>query len=436
MTILLYITSLCVFMWFFYAVWAWYIGVIPLLIALYIVIMSSKDYRKQTQIESTQRQTYSIYIAWLAILAGFVGIAQFFSDNTVQIGLRVVGINIIWRIASYILSYTDGKHMAQTWYYAAILYILVQASYSTDWVGLWDIAGMLWVLTLGIVGFIVGIVGHRRSIESYMRYLIFVLTGWAIMIAIGNYFTDTYTVLLIDSFLVLGLSVWLYYSMQYQMPSTHDIKKVSVRRILAGEKITNNKHIPHKSKFLAQLYYFVSGMPLWTRYGIEAINCALVIITIILYLSNIADTASQRHQIVYRAIIVLFVTTALVLKRIGFTSMMQKVTLFAVINYAIYLTLYTIFDGAIGAITRWAIVWNIVSSIFIFYGPSSFLADILEKQDYVYWIIMTVAGLCINIYLLGITSLAGQLIFSIVFIYCGIQGLLLYYGIKHVQQLE
>gem|GEM_PF-3955543 len=64
------------------------------MIAVYIIIMSSKDYRTHTTIESTQRQTYSIYIAWLAILAGFVGVAQFFSDNTVQIGLRVTGINI------------------------------------------------------------------------------------------------------------------------------------------------------------------------------------------------------------------------------------------------------------------------------------------------------------------------------------------------------
>lgn len=436
MTILLYITGLSVFMRFFYAVGARYIGAIPLLIALYIIIMSSKDYRKHAEIESTQRQTYSIYVAWLAILAWFVGVTQFFSDNTVQIWLRVMGINIFWWIASYIFSYNDGKHLSQTWYYAAILYVLVQASYSTDWYGLRDIVGLLWVLTLGIVGFIIGVIGHRRNIESYMRYLLFVLTGWSIMIAIGNYFTDTYAILLIDSFLVLGLSIWLYYSMQYHIPTSQEIKKVSVRRILAGERITKNKQIPQQSKLLAQLYYFVSGMPLWTRYGIEAINCALVIITIIIYLSNIANTASQWHQIVYRSIIGLFVTTALILKRIGFTSVMQKVTLFAVINYAIYLTLYTIFDGAIWAITRWAIVRNIMSSIFIFYGPSSFLADILQKQDYIYWIVMTVAGLCINIYLLGLTSLAGQLIFSLVFIYCGVQGLLLYYGIKHIQQLE
>ena len=436
MTILLYITSLCTFMWFFYAVWAWYIGVVPLLIAVYIIIMSSKDYRTHTTIESTQRQTYSIYIAWLAILAGFVGVAQFFSDNTVQIGLRVTGINIAWWIISYIFSYTDGKNMSQTWYYVALLYIIQQASYSTDRYGLRDIAGMLWVLTLGIVGFIVWVVGHWRQIESYMWYLVFVLTWWTIMIAIGNYFSDIYTVLLIDSLLILGLSIWLYKSIQYHIPSTHEIKKVSVRRILAGEKITKNKQIPHKSKMLAKLYHFVVNMPLWTKYGIEAINCALVIITIALYLSNIANTASQRHQIVYRSIIVLFVATALMLKRIGFTSIMQKVTLFAVINYAIYLTLYTIFGAAIWAITRWAIVWNIVSSIFIFYGPSSFLSEILQKQDYIYWIVMTVAWLCINIYLLWLTSLAWQLIFSIVFIYCGVQGLLLYYGIKHIQQLE
>jgi hypothetical protein len=286
------------------------------------------------------------------------------------------------------------------------MYILRQLSYSVDRYGLRQGISMLWVLTLAIVGFIVGVLGHWRQIESYLWYKIFLLSGGAICIAIGHYVADVYTVLLIDSMLIFALSIGLYSIVNYHIPSSQEIKKISVRRILAGEKINNNKHIPHQDKIRTRLYYFIKEMPLWTRYSIEAVNCGLVIITIGLYLDNISTTVLQWHQWVYWIIIGLFIATALMLKRIDFSSVMQKVTLFAVINYAIYLTLYTIFDGAIGAIAGWGIVWNIMSSILLFYAPSSFLSDILKKQDYRYWIIMTVLALCINIYLLGLTGLA------------------------------
>ncbi len=435
MTILLYVTSLAVFLWFFYAIGARYIGLIPLIFGLVIVIISSKDYRTLSW-ESLDRQRYSIYVWWIAMLIWFIGIATFFSDNTVQIWLWIMGINIIFWLASQVFSYKDGTYMAQTWYYMTILYILWQASYVLDWYGLWNVVSMLWVLTLGIVWFIVGVIWHRRQVASYLWYKVFILSGWTILIAVQYYVQDIYTALLIDSILVLLLSFVLYRILHYHIPTTEEIKTVSVRRILAWERITKNNHIPKNNKLISLLYHFVRNMPLWTRYSIEWINCGLVVITIILYLSGITTSASQRHQLVYWLIIWLFITTALFLKRIWFTSVMQKVTLFAVINYAIYLTLYTVFDTAIGSIAGWAIVWNIMSSVMIFYGPTSFLSDILHKADYRYWIVMTVLALCFNVYLLWLTSLPGQLVFSIVFVYLWLQGILLYYGIRHIQQIE
>jgi len=428
-------TSLAVFLWFFYAIGAWYIGIIPLIFGLVIIIISSKDYRKLSW-ESLDRQRYSIYAWWIAMLIWFIGIATFFSENTIQIWLWILGINIVFWLASHVFSYKDGTYMAQAGYYMTILYILWQASYVLDRHGLRNVVSMLWVLTLGIVWFIVGVIWHWRKVASYLWYKIFILAWWAILIGIGHYVSDIYTALLIDSILILLLSLWLYRILHYHTPTTNEIKNISVRRILAWEKITKNNHIPKKNRILTRLYHFVRDMPLWTRYGVEWINCGLVIMTIVLYLMGITASASDRHQLVYWLIIWLFIATALLLKGIWFTSVMQKVTLFAVINYAIYLTLYTVFDTAVGAIAWWAIVWNIMSSVMIFYGPTSFLSDVLRKADYLYWIVMTILALCFNVYLLWLTSLPGQLIFSIAFVYLWLQGILLYYGIRHIQQIE
>ena len=435
MTIVLYITSLIWFIWFFYAIGARYVGIIPLLIIGAIVVMSSKQIKEYTQQDTEQRQRYSIFAARLAILAGIVWIWQFFSDNTVWIWLRVLWLNIVFWMGSYIFWYKDGKSIAQVGYYVSIIYIIRQASYGAGRQELGFVISLLRCLTLGVVWFIAWVIWYWKQIESWVWYSLFILCGGAIVLAIGSYINDFYTTLLVDGVLILLLSIGMYRILLYRIPTENQKKTVSLRRILAGEKITQNKHIPKHNRIMGTLYHFVNDMPLWTKYSIEWANCALVLITIVLYLSSISTAVTQRHQLVYWIIILVFISTALILKRIWFVSIMQKTTLFAVINYAIYLTLYTLFDWSLAAIAWWAIIWNIISSILIFYGPSSFVADILQKQDYWYWIVMTIIGLFINIYLLWLTSLPGQLIFSLVFIYCGIQGLLLYYGIKHIQQL-
>jgi hypothetical protein len=399
MTVLLYITSLLLFTWIFYAIGIRHLGLIPVFIIIGIILIYSKDYR-YVSVKHRERKKYTIYTAWLLMLAWFVWMASFFMESTVHIGLWIITINIIFWLLSYIINYRDGTSMGQLWYYAALLYILRQASYGLDRHGLRQAVSLFWLLTLALVAFVVGVIGHWRTVQTYLWYQLFILSGWAILIAISNYIIDSYTVLLVDSLLVLGLSIGLYWIDNYHIPTDHEIKTISVRRILAGERINKNKNILHNNSIIHKLSVWVSAMPPWTRYAIEWINCALVIITIGLYLSNIGQAVSQRHQWIYWIIIVLFITTALILKRIGFTSVMQKITLFAVINYAIYLTLYTIFDGSVGAIAGRGIVWNIISSIVLFYAPSSFLSETLKQVDYWYWIIMTIGAFFINIYLL------------------------------------
>lgn len=81
-------------------------------------------------------------------------------------------------------------------------------------------------------------------------------------------------------------------------------------------------------------------------------------------------------------------------------------------------------------------IWNLSSGLLIFYGPESPIANILKKQDYTIWIAMTIVACIRNIVLMSKTAMPAQLTFSLAFVYMGIQGMILYYGISHIQKME
>lgn len=138
---------------------------------------------------------------------------------------------------------------------------------------------------------------------------------------------------------------------------------------------------------------------------LEGTNMLLVGLLLITYLLGIGETIPQMHQILFWLVIVLFTTNVLLLKRLGFTSVVQKLVVFTVANFAIYATLFALFQGNYGEIALWGIVWNVLSGIAIFYAPSTLIANALQKRDYLYRVGTTVAALVANIILLAHSDL-------------------------------
>jgi hypothetical protein len=191
---------------------------------------------------------------------------------------------------------------------------------------------------------------------------------------------------------------------------------ISVRRILAGERITAvKKHF--SSDFQKTLYHFVTEMPNLAKKVLEMMNIALIVALIYYYIVNIASFASISH-LFYRLIIVIFVTNVLLLKRIGYNSIVQNLVVFLVINFAIYISLFSYLNGDVGAIVSRAILWNIVSASLIFYAHKiPMLAKIFSPLEYTYRLIATVAALVVNVILLRNTTLPGELIFFLMLVY-------------------
>ena len=174
-------------------------------------------------------------------------------------------------------------------------------------------------------------------------------------------------------------------------------------------------------------------MPLFAQRALELMNIFLVFALMHQYLGNVGAFTGINH-LLYWIIIVLFINNVLLLKRLNYNSIIQNLVIFLVINFALYVSLFSYFNGDVGALVSWAILRNMVSASLLFYAHTiPVLSKILSPQDYIYWILATVAAMLVNIVLLFKTALAGELIFFLVLLYIGIEGMVLFYAIKYVQ---
>lgn len=177
-------------------------------------------------------------------------------------------------------------------------------------------------------------------------------------------------------------------------------------------------------------------MPNVTKKILEMFNILLIVILIVYYITHIGAFADIGH-LFYRVTIVAFVGNVLLLKKIGYNSLIQNLVVFLVINFAIYVSLFSYFKGDIGAVaSRW-IFWNIFSAAMIFYANKvPMLAKIFTKTDYMYRVISCVAAMVVNVILLMYTQLPGELIFFLVLVYVGLQSMIVYYGVKYLWKME
>ncbi len=107
------------------------------------------------------------------------------------------------------------------------------------------------------------------------------------------------------------------------------------------------------------------------------------------------------------------------------------------INFAIYISLFSYFNGDAGAVVTRGIIWNVASAAMIFYAHRvPMLAKIFGKTDYIYRIISCVAAMVVNVILLLYTQLPGELIFFLVLVYVGLQSMIIYYAARYLGKIQ
>lgn len=431
MTLFLLCMWILWFMLYFYAIGMWYIGFLPLIfLGILFAYYGTHEGIKATS--TSLLQEYSLLIARWVILCGILGIGNFFGIDLISLCLILLALNLCLWIISYLVAYTDGKTVFKRGYYAVAVFLLISMTVFEWRNWLLSTFSLLRIFHLWICGFFVGVVQLKTDVLDDFFPLLAILLLGSFGIFFLHQLPNTYIALALFWALLTGAYTWIRIYSQY-VPAQQARATVSVRRILAGERITDQKKYLH-SPFTKVLVHMLTQFPDYAKRMLELMNIFLIFALMYHYLGHIALFGSINH-VFYRVVIALFINNVFLLKKLGYNSIIQNLIIFLVINFALYVSLYSYFNGDVGALVSWAILRNVVSASLLFYAHTvPFLAKIFSPKEYLYWIIATIAALVVNIILLINTSLPGELIFFLVLLYIGVEGMLLFYAVKYLHE--
>lgn len=435
MALVFFVIVVTAFIGFFYGIGLRYLWFIPLLCCLGLVWYYTRLMPFQLQ-DTSFWQKHSLAIAWIAILAWIVSLLSFFLINDIYVALGVILLNWIGRSVSYLRSYKDGKYIFQLWYYLGIVYLAGFMLLNMPTAYILSGTTTLLAMHVGLMSFLVFVVHHSIPVPRNLQYNFFVTLIALVLSVLVQISNSSYTNIILAIGLLSACYGYMYYISLQKPVSDRVQKEVSIKEILAWERITSNPNIPHSTRIMSWLYDFVSTMPMLSRRLLEWYNVVLVLAAIAIYALEISGSGDIYVQLSYWIIIGLFVLNVVFLKYIWYTSTIQKIAVYGVINFAIYLTLFILFPQEWGNIVgRW-IVWNILSGLLLFWIPETSLHMVLQRSDYYYRTGMTILAGFINIFLLTKTVLPLQLIISAILVYAGAQWIILYYAIKHIYAIQ
>ena len=422
------------FIAYFYAIWLWYIWLIPLVLLIGVLVYSIWDISLKWKVNSLVTK-YGLFFAWIVIMIWFFLSAKFFDVSTINSLLFLVALNILFFVWSYLFKYEDWKIISHIWFLASVLAILTYT-----WIVYWAqttfrMFSSFWILYFALIWFTIFILWIKYEITENLKYLFFVLAGWTIVLALHRLIPNLYVFLVV---LVVFLQIWysaIYYILQHKPPTLEEQKDISVRRILAWERILK-KQEDWKIKITQKVYDFVDNMPQIVKYCMEWINTFIILLLIYLYFKNTLSLKWSVEQVFYRVIMLWFIVNVYTLKKIDYTSIVQRLITFLVINFAIYISLFSALKWDVESVALFAIVRNLLSTGLVFSIHKTKVWSYLKKIDYSFWIFTTLLAMVVNIVLLFSTQIPKAFLFPMILLYVWVQWFLVYYGIKYIKKIQ
>lgn len=433
MALILWFISIVAFIAYFYAIWLWYVGFVPLLVFIISIIYYISGISFKAKWKNIL-QKYGLFFAWTIVMIWLLWVLRFFGISILDSALFLTALNILVLIWSYIFKYNDGKLIAQLGYYLSILWLLIYVWLSNDFEVFFTTFTLVWALSLAITAFIVFIIWIRFSVKKNMHYKLFALLLGSLWLSLYHKIENIYIFLLVSIAALWILYTYIHHILSHRPPTDNEVKEISVRRILAGERVLKDKSqnmvLSHK------IYSFVDMIPVALRFFLEWANILIMILLIYLYFKNALILQWSIEQIFYRLITAWFIVNVFLLKKINYTSVLQRLLTFIVINFAIYISLFSAFSADIWRIVFLWIIRNMFCAMMVFHIHKTKIWLYLKKIDYLFWIFTTILALIVNVVLLVHTEIEGQLLFPIILLYVWIQAMVLFYSIKYINRIQ
>jgi hypothetical protein len=174
--------------------------------------------------------------------------------------------------------------------------------------------------------------GMLYPIEKKYGYQLFLMLGIVLVNVFINALSPLGIGILISLCLLSCYYVVTYLVKKRKMPQKES-SFVSVRKILAGERIRKKHPIP---KWKIQFHQWIVSAPLWFQRGLELPNLLLLVGVIGGYFYSMLTTTNAVMDLWYWMSLAIFLLNVYLLKKIQYVSNISRFALSLVVNFALY----------------------------------------------------------------------------------------------------
>ena len=412
---------------FFYLIGLWYLALLPLAVLVFMLSHGIRNVFTWVKLEIL-REKWSLILIWLITMIGLSWILFFVWIKEISVYLSLLILNVLLVFASHILDYEDGKLIFEIWAWLMVLVILWTVLISWWFFEFCNAVLLMASLMLSVYTFLQFIIWLFCPVDERWLYEIVIL--WAIVVWWGiiNRFYPAEWIFGLSLFILALVFCGIYVIQNWEMPAKQTAR-ISVRRILAGERIFKKLNVP---QWKISLHEWLENSPKWFERAFEFFNIWLLIFLLLFFFWWIFTSSEISLWLGYWIGIALFLINTFLLKRIWYATDVSRFALALIANFVLYSVLL-ISGSSIESVLPFLIVWWFLCQVALFFVDRINLT-LFSDKDFVYWMAVTFLAFICNIILLCRVDLPGQFLFSVIFVYVGAELALMYYIFRFLNE--
>ena len=405
---------------FFYLIGLWYLALLPLAVLVFMLSHGIRNVFTWVKLEIL-REKWSLILIWLITMIGISWILFFIWIKEISVYMSLLMLNVLLMFGSRIFDYEDGKLIFEIWAWLMVVVILWTVLFSSWFFPFFDAVLLLASLMLWVYAFLQFVIWIFYPTDEKWLYEIVIL--WAIVVwwSVINYFYPAEWVFALSFFILALVFCGIYVVQNREMPK-EQTARISVRRILAWERIFKKLNVP---KWKISLHERLEKSPMRFKRIFEFFNIGLLIFLLLFFFWWIFTSSEVSLWLGYWLWIALFLINTFLLKRIWYATDVSRFALALIANFVLYSVLL-ISGSSIESVLPFLIVWGFLCQIALFFVDRINLT-LFSDKDFVYWMVVTFMAFVCNIILLCRVNLPWQFLFSVIFVYVGAELALMYY---------
>ena len=412
---------------FFYLIGLWYLALLPLAVLVFMLSHWIKNVFSWVRLEILWEK-WSLILIWLITMIGLSWILFFIWIKEISVYLSLLILNVLLMFGSHIFDYEDGKLIFEIWMWLMVVIILGTVLFSSWFFPFIDAVLLMSSLLLWVFAFLQFIIWIFYPTDEKWLYEIVIL--WAIVIwwNIINHFYPAEWVFALWFFLLALIFCGIYMVQTREMPA-QQTARISLRRILAGERIFKKLNVP---EWKIVLHEWLEKSPRRFDSAFEFFNIWLLIFLLLFFFWGIFTSSEVYLWLGYWLWIALFLINTFLLKRVWYATDVSRFALSLIANFVLYSVLL-ISGSSVESVLPFLIVWWFLCQMALFFVDRVNLT-LFSDKDFVYWMVVTFIAFVCNIILLCRVDLPWQFLFSVIFVYIWAELALMYYIFKFLNE--